>query len=97
MLRRPTLGLAIASAAATFWFSAAIGCISVRRWKRAIFWLLTDWLWFAIAVAGAMSAHPRLMPGDELRDGLPDLAYKQPQYIPHAAVPPSLLPSWTTL
>jgi signal peptidase I len=57
---RPTRGFAFAAALATFWVSAAIGCVAVRRWRRALFWLLTDWLWIVVFEAAAITGHPRL-------------------------------------
>lgn len=58
--RRPRRAVALAAALATFWVSAAIGCVAVRRWRRALFWLLTDWAWMVVFVVGAVSGHPRL-------------------------------------
>jgi len=60
---RATRGAAIAAALATFWVSAAIGFVAVRRWRRAAFWLLTDWVWMFLAVVGGMTGNPRLMWG----------------------------------
>jgi len=57
---RPGRGFAVAAALATFWVSAAIGCVAVRRWRRALFWLLTDWAWIVVAVVGSVTGHPRL-------------------------------------
>jgi signal peptidase I len=57
---RPTRGFAFTAALATFWVSAAIGCVAVRRWRRALFWLLTDWAWVVVFVAGVVTGHPRL-------------------------------------
>jgi len=57
---RPGRGFAVAAALATFWVSAAIGCVAVRRWRRALFWLLTDWAWIAVYVFAAVTGHPRL-------------------------------------
>lgn len=55
---RPTRGFALVSALATFWVSAAIGCIAVRRWRRALFWLLTDWVWVVVFVAAVVIGRP---------------------------------------
>jgi signal peptidase I len=63
---RPTRGFAFTAALATFWFSAAIGCIAVRRWRRALFWLLSDWAWVAVFVAAVVTGHPRLFWGGVL-------------------------------
>ena len=60
---RPTRGFALVAALATFWVSAAIGCVAVRRWRRALFWLLTDWLWVVVFVAAVVLGHPRLFWG----------------------------------
>jgi signal peptidase I len=60
---RPGRGFALAAALATFWVSAAIGCVAVRRWRRALFWLLTDWAWIAVYVVAAVTGHPRLLWG----------------------------------
>jgi signal peptidase I len=57
---RPTRGFALAAALATFWVSAAIGCVALRRWRRAVFWLVTDWVWIAVFEAAAITGHPRL-------------------------------------
>ena len=57
---RPRRGFAFAAALATFWVSAAIGCVAVRRWRRALFWLLTDWAWMGVYVVAAVTGHPRL-------------------------------------
>jgi signal peptidase I len=57
---RPGRGFAFAAALATFWASAAIGCVAVRRWRRALFWLLTDWAWIVVYVVAAVTGHPRL-------------------------------------
>ena len=59
--RRATRGTAVAAALATFWVSAALGFVAARRWKRAVFWELTDWAWIGVGIAGALSGHPRLM------------------------------------
>lgn len=63
---RPTRGFALIAALATFWVSAAIGCAAVRRWRRALFWLLTDWAWVVVFVAAAVIGHPRLFWGGAL-------------------------------
>jgi signal peptidase I len=60
---RPTWGFAFTAAFATFWISAAIGCVAVRRWRRALFWLLTDWAWIVVFVAAVVTGHPRLLWG----------------------------------
>lgn len=60
---RPSRGFAIVAALAKFWVSAAIGCVAVRRWRRAPFWLLTDWLAVVVYVAGAVTGHPRALWG----------------------------------
>ena len=60
---RATRGAAIAAALATVWVSVAIGFVAVRHWRRAAFWLLTDWVWMCLAVVGGMTGHPRLMWG----------------------------------
>jgi signal peptidase I len=60
---RPTFGFAFTAALATFWISAAIGCVAVRRWRRALFWLLTDWAWVVVFVAATVTGHPRLFCG----------------------------------
>ena len=60
---RPTRGFALIAALATFWISAAIGCVAVRRWRRALFWLLTDWAWVVVLVAAVVLGHPRLFWG----------------------------------
>jgi signal peptidase I len=57
---RPSRGLALVAALATLWVSAAIGCMAVRRWQRALFWLLTDWAWVAVFIAAVVTGHPRL-------------------------------------
>jgi signal peptidase I len=56
----PRRGVALAAALATLWVSAAIGCVAVRRWRRALFWLLTDWAWVVVFEAAAVTGHPRL-------------------------------------
>jgi signal peptidase I len=56
----PRRGVAFAAALATLWVSAAIGCVAVRRWRRALFWLLTDWAWIVVVVVAAVTGHPRL-------------------------------------
>jgi signal peptidase I len=58
---RPTRGLAITSAVATIWVSAAIGSIVVRRWRRAAFWLVTELGWLALMLVAVITGHPRLM------------------------------------
>ena len=60
---RPTWGFAFTAALATFWVSAAIGCVAVRRWRRALFWLLTDWAWVVVFEAAVVTGHPRLFWG----------------------------------
>ena len=60
---RPGRGFAVAAALATFGVSAAIGCLAVRRWRRALFWLLTDWAWIAVYVVATVTGHPRLFWG----------------------------------
>src|SRR5882672_12009968 len=55
-----TRGLAVAAALATFWISAAIGCVAARRWRRAAFWLITDWAWVVVFVAAVDGGYPRL-------------------------------------
>lgn len=54
-------GLPLVAALATLCFSAALGCVAVRRWRRAAFWLLTDWLWVGIMIGGVHRGHPRAM------------------------------------
>jgi signal peptidase I len=56
-----TRGLAVAAALATFGFSAAIGCVAVRRWRRAAFWLVSDWAWLALMVLSVHAGRPRLL------------------------------------
>jgi signal peptidase I len=58
---RATRGFAFVAALATLWISAAIGCVAVRRWRRALFWLLADWAWIVVYVVAAVTGHPRLM------------------------------------
>jgi signal peptidase I len=58
---RTSRGFPIAAALATLGFSAAIGCIAVRRWRRALFWLISDWVWFAVMILSVPFGHPRLL------------------------------------
>jgi signal peptidase I len=58
---RPTRGFAIAAALATLGFSAAIGCVAVSRWRRALFWLVSDWVWAAVMISSVPLGHPRLL------------------------------------
>ena len=51
----------MSAALVTFWCSAAIGGIAVRRPRRAAFWLLTDYLWYALMIAAIVTGHPRAM------------------------------------
>ena len=60
---QPTRGLAVASAIATLAFSAAIGGVVVRRWRRAAFWLAAEVALYAVAIAAIVTGHPRLMWG----------------------------------
>jgi signal peptidase I len=57
---RSTRGFAFIAALATLWISAAIGCVAVRRWRRALFWLLADWAWIVVFVVASVTGHPRL-------------------------------------
>jgi signal peptidase I len=57
---RASRGMAVTAALVTFFVSAAIGCVAVRRWRRALFWLLSDWAWVALYVAAVVTGHPRL-------------------------------------
>jgi signal peptidase I len=58
---RGSRGFALAAALVTFWCSAAIGGIAVRRPRRAAFWLLTDYVWYALMLAAIVTGHPRAM------------------------------------
>lgn len=58
---RSARGFAFIAALATLWISAAIGCVAVRRWRRALFWLLADWAWIVVFVVAAVTGHPRLL------------------------------------
>jgi signal peptidase I len=53
-------GVPIAVALATFWFSAAIGAVASRRWRRAAFWLITEWIWLAFTISAILASRPRL-------------------------------------
>jgi signal peptidase I len=57
---RPTRAFAVAAALATLCVSAAIGCLALRRWRRALFWLVTDWAWIVVFEVAAITGHPRL-------------------------------------
>jgi signal peptidase I len=59
----PRRRLALSAALATLWVSAAMGCVAVRRWRRALFWLLTDWVWIVVVVVAVVTGHPRLFGG----------------------------------
>jgi signal peptidase I len=53
-------GVPIAVALATFCFSAAIGAVASRRWRRASFWLGTEWMWVGFTIGAILGSHPRL-------------------------------------
>lgn len=54
-------GLPIVAALATLFFSSALGCVAVRRWRRAAFWLLAEWLWVGVMIGSVHRGHPRVM------------------------------------
>jgi signal peptidase I len=74
---RPTWGFACVAALATFSVSAAIGCAAVRRWRRALFWLLTDWMWVVVFVTAGVTGPPRLF----LAGGLAFVVWRVPAAI----------------
>lgn len=51
-------GMALVAALATLWCSAAIGSVAVGRWRRAAFWLVTEWMWLGLFVGGVHRGHP---------------------------------------
>jgi len=58
---RPTRGLILTSTIATLGFSAGIGSIVVRRWRRAAVWLALEVAFYAVAIASILASRPGLM------------------------------------
>jgi len=54
-------GLVVTSTIATLGFSAGIGSIVVRRWRRAAFWLALEAAFIAASVAAILAARPTFM------------------------------------
>jgi len=57
----PTRALVVTSTLATLGFSAGLGSIVVRRWRRAAFWLALEAVLYAAAIVAILASRPGVM------------------------------------